>query len=72
MSNIYFKHRSVHKYTRMASGQDRVDIKSMIDLVRYVQDVKVVRGMERGLSIHHVLCKVRLVGAWIERREVGG
>ena len=27
--------------------------------------------MERGLSDHHVLlCKVRLVGTWIERRDV--
>ena len=27
--------------------------------------------MGRGLSDHHVvLCKVRLVGAWIKRREV--
>ena len=27
--------------------------------------------MERGLSDHHaVLCKVRLVGTWIKRKEV--
>ena len=27
--------------------------------------------MRRGLSAHHVvLCKVRLVGTWIKRREV--
>ena len=37
----------------------------------YVQDVRSVRGMGRGLSDHHVvLCKVRLVDAWIKRREV--
>ena len=50
----------------------------MIDLVvvkrgilRYVQDVRWVRGMGRGLSDHHVvLRKVRLVGAWIKRRAV--
>ena len=49
----------------------------MIDLVlvkknmlRYEQDVRVVRGMGRGLSDHYVLCKVRFVGAWIKRREV--
>ena len=30
-----------------------------------------VRGKERCLSDHHVvLCKVRLVGAWIKMREV--
>ena len=50
----------------------------MIDLVLvkkamlcYVQDVRAVRGMGRGLSDHHVvLCKVRLVGTWIKRRKV--
>ena len=36
-----------------------------------MQDVRAVRGMGRGLSDHYVvLCKVRLVGAWIKRREV--
>ena len=41
------------------------------DMLCYVQDVKAVRGMGRGLSDHHiVLCKVRLVGEWIKRREV--
>ena len=51
----------------------------MIDLVLvkrnmlcYAQDVRAVRGMERGLSDHHVvLCKVRLVRAWIKRRDSG-
>ena len=74
----YFKHRNLHKYTRVARGQDRVKIKSMIvlvlvkrDMLQHVQDVRVVRGMGRGLSDHHVvLCKVRLGGAWIKRREV--
>ena len=33
--------------------------------------VRVVRGVGCGLSNHHVvLCKVRLVGSWIKRREV--
>ena len=41
------------------------------DMLRYVKDLREVRGMERGHSDHHVLvCKVRLVGAWIKRREV--
>ena len=41
------------------------------DMLRYVQDVRLVRGMGRDLSDHYVvLCKVRLVGAWIKRREV--
>ena len=71
VGNIYFKHRSEHKYTRVAGSRDGVEIKSMIDLVlvkrdmlRYVQDVRAVRRMGRGLSDHYVvLCKVRLVGA---------
>ena len=34
-------------------------------------DVKAVRGMGQGLSDSYVvLCKVRLVGTWIKRREV--
>ena len=38
------------------------------DMLRYVQDV---RGMRQRISNHYVLlCKVRLVGAWIKRREV--
>ena len=33
------------------------------DMLRFVQDVRVVREMGRGISDHHVvLCKVRLVG----------
>ena len=82
VGNTYFNHRSLHKYTRVIKGRDRVEIKSMIDLVLvkrdmlpYVQDVKVVRGKRQGLSDHQVvLCKVRLVGAWVKRRglAVGG
>ena len=79
MGNTYFKHRSVHKYTRVAGDQDGVEIKSTIDLVlvnrdmlRYMQDVRVVRGMEQGLSGHYVvLCKLLLVGVWIKRRGGG-
>ena len=59
-------------------GQEGVEVQSMIDLVlvkrnmlRYVQDVRAVRGMGRDFSDHYVvLCKVRLVGTWIKRREV--
>ena len=41
------------------------------DMLRYVQDVRAVRGMGQDLHDHHaVLCKVRLVGEWIKRREV--
>ena len=67
MDNTYFKHRRLRKYTRVARGQESGEIKSMIDLVL----VRAVRGMGCGLSAHYVvLCKVRLVRAWIKRREV--
>ena len=39
------------------------------DMVHYVQDVKAVRGIEPGISDHHVvLCKIRLIGErwWLE------
>ena len=59
VGNTYFKHRSLHKYTR---GQDGVKVKSMIDLVlvkkdmlRYVQDVRAVKVIGRGLSYKYVL-----------------
>ena len=52
IGDTYFKHRSLHKYTRVARDQDGVEVKSMIDLVlmkkdilHYVQDVRAVRGM---------------------------
>ena len=56
----------------------KAEIKCMIDqvlvkrdMLRYVQSVLVVRGMGQGLSDSHVVpCKVRLVGAWIKRREL--
>ena len=70
VSNIYFEHKNSHKYTRVTRGQDGAEVKSMIDLVlvkkdmlRFVQGVRGVRGMGRGISDHHVvLCKVRLEG----------
>ena len=44
----YFKQRSLHKCTRVARGQDGVEIKRMIvlvlvkrDMLRYMQDVRV-------------------------------
>ena len=36
-----------------------------------MQDANAVNGIERDLSDHHVVvCKVRLVETWINRREV--
>ena len=77
----YFKHIRLHKYTRVARSQDGVEVKSMINLVlvkrdmmRYVQDVREVRGMGRSLSDHHdILCKVRLVvKRWLRGERGGG
>ena len=72
---VDLKHKNLHKYTRVAKDQEGVEVKSMIglvlvkDMLEYVEDVRAVRGMGRGLSDHHVvLCKVRLVRAWIEKR----
>ena len=33
VGNTYFKHRSLHKYIRVASGEDGVEVKSRINLV---------------------------------------
>ena len=58
-----------------------MEIKSIIDLVlvkrdmlRYVQDMRaLLYKYVHFLSYHYVvLCKVRLEGAWIKRREVVG
>ena len=71
VGNTYFELRSLHNYIMVARGQGGVRVKSMIDLVvvkdimRYVQDVRVVRvvrGRERSLSDHHVVLVKRLVG----------
>ena len=60
----------MHKYIKEARCQEGVEIKSIISLVlakkviiRYVQDVRAVRGMRRALSDHHVVL-------WIKRTEV--
>ena len=48
---------------------DLVPVKK--DMLRFLQDMRAVRGMGRNLSDHHfVLCKVRLVGTLNKRREV--
>ena len=68
----------MHKYAVVARGQDGLEVRSGIDLIlvkkdmlRYVQNVRAGRGIVRGLLDHPVvLCEVRLVGAWIKRREV--
>ena len=53
---MYFEHRSLHKYTRVARVQGGLEVKSMMDLVLvkrdllyYVEDVRAMQGMGRGL-----------------------
>ena len=67
----------MNKYTKLAKDQDGVEVISLIDMVLmkkdmlcYLQDVRAVGGMGRGLSDNHLLCKVRLVDTWTKRREV--
>ena len=38
LGNTYFDHKSLHKYTRVARGQDGLEIISMIDLVLVKKD----------------------------------
>jgi hypothetical protein len=74
--NTFFDHKSVHKYTRVGKSRDGTEVKSMIDLVlvkkdmlKYVMDVKSVRGLRMGISDHYiVLCKIKFVGAWMGRK----
>ena len=39
VGNIYFDTKSLHKYTSMPRGKDRVEVKSMIDLVLVKKDI---------------------------------
>ena len=56
VNNTYFEHKSLHKYIRVARDQDGLEVKSMIDLelvkkdmLRYVQDMRAVRGSAQKL-----------------------
>ena len=40
----HFKHRSLHKYIRMVRGQDRVEVKSIIDPVLVKKDMLQICG----------------------------
>ena len=39
VGNRYFKHESLHKYTRVARSQDGVEVERMIDLVLVKKDM---------------------------------
>ena len=46
VGNTYFKHKNLHKYTKVARGQDGVEAKIMIDLLlHFMQDMRTVREM---------------------------
>ena len=60
VGNIHFSHNNVHKFTRV---RDR-------DILKFMLDVNKVKRLERGISDRSVvLCKVLLVGTWINRRK---
>ena len=61
--NKYFKQKSLHKYNRVARGQDKTQVKSMIDLVlikkgmlSFVQVVRTVRrmGSFQIIIVHYI------------------
>ena len=78
VSNTFFAHKSIHQYTRVKEKADGRVERSMIDFVlvkkemlKYVMDVRVVRGLSMDISDHIVvLCKIKLVGVWLEKKEV--
>ena len=39
MGNTYFKHKNLHKYTKVARGQDGGEVKIMIDLMLVKKDI---------------------------------
>ena len=70
LGNTYFKHKNLHKYTRVTRFQNGIKVMSMIDLVlakreilQYMHNVRTVREMGQGLSNHHAVC-VKL-GWWV-------
>ena len=71
--NTFFLHREVHKYTWYRPGMDR---KSLIDfcivlsdLFSDVLDVRVKRGAELSTDHHLVVCSLRLLKPWPNRRS---
>ena len=74
--NTYFKNMSLHTYTRVVRGRnggkehDRSGAveEEYAEICAVCEDSK--RNGTRPIRSHVVLCKVRLVGAEIERREV--
>ena len=67
LGNKYFEHGSLQKYTRMARGQDGVEVKSMIDLGAadkgYASLCSGCEGSERNGT--------RPLKSWFKGRDVG-
>jgi Reverse transcriptase (RNA-dependent DNA polymerase)/Endonuclease-reverse transcriptase len=71
VSNTWFKHKSIHMYTRRMGDQ-----KSMIDLILYdkrlkdkVMDTRVYRGAECGTDHFLVVSRVNLGEKWRARKK---
>ena len=67
VGNTYFEHMSLNMYTTLPRCQDGVEVKRTKDLVLMKKDM--LCYMQDVRTDHVVLCKVRLVGAWIRRRK---
>ena len=56
VGNTYFKHKSLHKYTREARSQDGMEVMSMIDLALVKRDMFQYVILHVGWSsIHRVV-----------------
>ena len=54
VGNTYFKLKGLYKYTRVARGQDGVEMKSMIDLVMVKRDM--LRYVQDGMRLFRSPC----------------
>lgn len=57
-NNIFFKHKSNHKYIRVGVNKDDTDvekstIKFVLEILKYEMDVKSVRELEMGKFDHY-------------------
>ena len=52
MDNKYIEYLSLHKYTKVARGHYRVEVKSMIDLMQVKKDM--LRYVQEGKEIFQI------------------
>ena len=59
VENTYFKYKNIPKCTRVARIRHGIYIMSTVlierDMLKYVYDVKITKGMGRGISDHFVV-----------------